>query len=103
MGKLEVRKMNKTNQKFCQCCGMPMGDTDELCGTNADGSKNEEYCKYCYENGEFTFQGTMEEMIELCVPNMAAANPDMTEEEARKIMQEWFPELKRWKKQLQNA
>ena len=31
--------MNEMNQKFCQCCGMPMGDTDELYGTNADGSK----------------------------------------------------------------
>ena len=41
--------MNEMNQKFCQCCGMPMGDTDELYGTNADGSKNEEYCKYCFE------------------------------------------------------
>ena len=58
------------NQKFCQCCGMPMGDTDELYGTNADGSKNEEYCKYCFENGAFTFHGTMEEMIEVCVPHM---------------------------------
>lgn len=89
--------MEEMNQKFCQCCGMPMGDTDELYGTNADGSRNAEYCRYCFEKGEFTFQGTMEEMIELCVPNMAAANPDMTEEEARKIMLEWFPALKRWK------
>ena len=35
-------------------------------------------------------------MIEVCVPNMAAANPNMSEE-ARKIMLEWFPTLKRWK------
>ena len=35
--------MTKMNQKFCQCCGMPMGDTDELYGTNGDGNKNEEY------------------------------------------------------------
>ena len=90
--------MKEMNQGFCQCCGMPMGDTDELYGTNADGSKNEEYCKYCFEKGAFTFQGTMEEMIEICVPNMAAANPDMDETEARKRMLEWFPTLKRWKK-----
>ena len=91
-------KMNEMNQKFCQCCGMPMGDTDELYGTNANGGKNEEYCRYCFENGEFTFKGAMEEMIELCVPNMTAANPNINEEEARKIMAEWFPTLKRWKK-----
>ena len=34
--------MSEMNQKFCQCCGMPMGDTEERCGTNADGSKNED-------------------------------------------------------------
>ena len=77
---------------------MPMGNTDELYGTNADGSKNEEYCAYCFEKGEFTFNGTMEEMVEVCVPHMTNANPDMSREEARKIMLEWFPALKRWKK-----
>ena len=76
--------MNEMNQKFCQCCGMPMGENNEL------------YCKYCFEKGKFTFQGTMEEMIEICVPPMVAANPNMSEEEARKIMLEWFPALKRW-------
>lgn len=88
--------MNGTEQKFCQSCGMPMGDTGELYGTNADGSKNEEYCKYCLEKGEFTFKGTMEELIEVCVPNMTAANPGMTEDAARRGMREWFPTLKRW-------
>ena len=92
----EVWNMNLMEQKFCQSCGMPMGDGEELYGTNADGSKNEEYCKYCFEKGEFTFKGTMEELIEVCVPNMAAANPGMTKEEARKGMREWFPTLKRW-------
>ncbi len=89
--------MKETNQNFCQSCGMPMGDTRELYGTNADGSKNEEYCSYCLENGAFTFQGTMEEMIEVCVPHMAGAHPDMDEETARKAMLQWFPTLKRWK------
>ena len=32
---------------------MPMGDTNKLYGTNADGSKNEDYCKYCFENGKY--------------------------------------------------
>ena len=27
-------------ERFCQSCGMPMGDTDELYGTEADGSKS---------------------------------------------------------------
>ena len=88
--------MDEMSQRFCPCWGMPMGETDELYGTNADGSKNEEYCKYCFDNGDFTFKGTMEEMIEVCIPHMVAANQNMTEEEARKIMLEWFPTLKHW-------
>ncbi len=83
--------------KYCQCCAMPMGEGTELYGTNADGSVNEDYCKYCFEKGEFTFKGTMEEMIEVCVPHVVEANKDMNEDSARKMMMEFFPTLKRWK------
>ncbi len=50
--------------KFCQSCGMPL--TDEILGTNADGSKNEDYCIYCYRDGKFLQECTMEEMIGHC-------------------------------------
>ncbi len=83
-------------EKYCQCCGMPMGATDEMYGTEADGSKSADYCKYCMENGTFAFDGTMEEMIEMCVPHVVAANATMGEDDARKMMTEWFPTLKRW-------
>lgn len=83
-------------RKFCQSCGMPM-DSEELYGTNADGGKNPDYCKYCYEKGAFTFHGSMEEMIEICVPPMVNANPDMTADKARAMMKEFYPMLKRWK------
>ena len=84
--------------KVCQCCAMPMA-SDEVYGTNADGSKNDEYCKYCYVNGEMQFKGTMEEMIEICVPHMVSGNPEMTAEAARKIMAEVLPTLSYWKNQ----
>lgn len=85
-------------EKYCQCCGMPMGDTDEMYGTNLDGSKSTDYCKFCFENGAFTFNGTMEEMIEICVPHVVSANSNMSEDDARKMMREWFPTLKHWQK-----
>ena len=36
----------------CQCCGMPLED----CTTSreTDGNFNEEYCKWCYSDGEYT-------------------------------------------------
>lgn len=84
-------------EKYCQSCGMPMGATEELYGTEADGSKSQIYCQYCYDKGAFTFNGTMEEMIEICVPPMVAANENMTEDKARAMMREFFPVLERWR------
>ncbi len=64
-----MRDYNLTNkdimkQRFCQSCGMPL--TEDVLGTNADGSKNEDYCMYCYRDGHFLQDCTMEEMIEHC-------------------------------------
>ncbi|MEL7624985.1 MAG: zinc ribbon domain-containing protein [Clostridiales bacterium] len=87
---------NYENQRFCQSCAMPMGNSDELYGLEADGSKSGDYCQYCYEKGAFTFDGTMEEMITLCVPPMVEHNPGMTEEQARQMMEQFLPSLKRW-------
>lgn len=84
-------------EKYCQCCGMPMGNTGEMYGSNKDGSKNEDYCKYCFENGAFTSDCTMDEMIEFCIPHMVKAHSDITENEARSMMKKFFPTLKRWK------
>ncbi len=36
----------------CQCCGMPLEDHD--ISKEKDGAYNEEYCKWCYTDGEFT-------------------------------------------------
>ncbi|MEM1135399.1 MAG: zinc ribbon domain-containing protein [Bacteroidota bacterium] len=56
--------------KFCQSCGMPMKKDPKSGGTNADGSKNLKYCSYCYENGVFTFNGTVEEFQDFCKQKM---------------------------------
>lgn len=74
-------------QKICQCCAMPIDES--TFGTEADGSKNQDYCLYCYKNGHFTKDCTMDEMIEFNL---------YTIDEARATMKEFFPQLKRWKK-----
>lgn len=83
-------------KKICQSCGMPLEGTEFL-GTNKDGSLNEDYCKYCYEKGEFTSKMTMEEMVDFCVPFLIEGQPELSKEEAKKQMMEFFPQLKRWK------
>lgn len=88
-----------TEQKFCQSCGMPL-ETQEVIGTNADQSKNEDYCVYCFKDGGFTQDITMEEMINISLEHMKemfANDPDFNAQEALSKMHSFFPELKRWK------
>ena len=85
-------------EKYCQSCGMPMGTDDSMYGTEKDGSKSADYCKYCYEKGAFSGECTMQEMIDFCVKPMVDNSPGMTEAAARDLMNQVFPPLKRWKK-----
>lgn len=86
-------------RKFCQCCGMPL-DKPQDQGTEADGSPSGEYCRYCYQNGAFTApNATMEDMIAFNLKfNEENGHPMGTQEEAERMMKNWFPTLKRWKK-----
>jgi len=62
--------MNKEN-KYCQSCGMPMKQDPQGGGTNADGSKNDNYCSYCYQDGAFVGgEMTVAEFQEFCRQKM---------------------------------
>ena len=81
-------------QEICQSCSMPMIEEDDF-GTNLDGSKNSEYCHFCFKNGEFTDPNlTKEQMIE----KLAGMSGDMgmTEKEGRDMASVIIPTLKRW-------
>lgn len=41
------------NLALCQSCGMPIGN-EQVKGAEQNGLKNDQYCKYCYEDGTFT-------------------------------------------------
>lgn len=92
----ETAKMDLKDMKFCQSCGMPLTPDTQL-GTEADGAPNPDYCGYCYQAGHFTGDMTMEEMIDFCAPFMTQNHPEMTEEQAKAQMHQFFPMLKRWK------
>ena len=58
-----INETKAAKKAICQSCGMPLYNEDDF-GTNADNSKNEEYCVYCCQKGQFTDPDiTMEEMI----------------------------------------
>lgn len=81
--------------RICQSCAMPM-ENESVFGTNRDGSKNADYCIYCYKNGKFKDEVSMEQYIEMMIPFSAQAN--MTPEQMRHHCETVFPTLKRWKK-----
>ena len=78
---------------FCQCCGMPLEDS--IIGRNKDGSMNEEYCKWCYADGTYTYNN-MDDLIDVCVPLMTKEG--FTEEQARSYMKQTLPTLTYWKR-----
>ncbi len=82
--------------KICQSCGMPFSKDPKGSGINADGTKSNMYCSYCFENGKFT-------------------KPDITADEMRTLVRKslkengfpgfitgvftmGIPKLERWKK-----
>ena len=89
--------MSETGKKYssCQSCGIPFDKDPQHGGTNADGSKSNMYCSYCYKDGSFV-------------------NPDLTADDmqayATKKLQQYgipamlanlltkgIPTLERWK------
>lgn len=89
-----------TEDLFCQSCGMPMRDS-VLRGTEQDGSPSLDYCIYCYMNGKFTEDMSMDQMIEHCAQFTDEFNKDsdqkLTREQVISQMKAFFPHLKRWK------
>ena len=78
---------------------MPLNDYNH--GTNADGSLNDDYCIYCFKDGKFTQDMTMEQMIEHCAQFTDEINKqsgqNLTVEQTKEMMRQFFPHLKRWK------
>ena len=86
---------DKSNISLCQSCGMPMVNPEDF-GTNADASKNSDYCGYCWQDGEFTAKMDFKDFMEMQV-KIAVEKFGMLENEARAVAASTLPELKRWK------
>jgi transcriptional regulator with XRE-family HTH domain len=84
--------LGSPRQLICQCCGMPLDDA--IIGRDRDGSLNEDYCRWCYADGTFTYHD-MDDLIEVCVGHMV--NENFSEEQARSYMKGLLPGLNYWK------
>jgi len=84
--------LGSPRQLICQCCGMPLEDAS--ISREADGFFNEEYCKWCYADGEYMYHD-MDDLIDVCVGHMA--NDGFTPEQVRAYMKDMLPKLDYWK------
>ena len=85
--------LDAPRQLVCQCCGMPLDDS--TFSREPDGAVNEEYCKWCYTGGTFTYS-SMEQLIDFCAEHMAS--DAWPKEQVRAHMEAVVPELKHWKR-----
>jgi len=85
--------LGSPRQMICQCCGMPLEDSN--ISKETDGFFNEDYCKWCYADGEYMYHD-MDDLIDVCVENMSGEG--FSPEQARAYLQDMLPKLDYWKK-----
>ena len=77
---------------ICQCCGMPLEDS--LLSREPDGSFNEDYCKWCYADGQFVYQD-LQTLTDFLVEHMS--NENWSAEQARAYFEAQLPQLQHWR------
>lgn len=88
-------------KKFCQSCGMPLElRKEDVRGTEADKSKSEKFCSYCYEDGAFLQPDiTFDQMIARGRKSLKESDGNVI---MRTLMSVMYPMqlkgLERWKK-----
>jgi hypothetical protein len=84
------------NYNNCQSCGMPFNRDPEKGGTNSDGTKNNKYCSFCYQSGQFTSPeiNTPQKMQTFCIQKMKEQGMPKF---IAWIFTRGIPKLERWK------
>ena len=91
-----VRLLDLPQEPACQCCGTPFSVPNMPKGSDADGAENPNYCKWCYDEGQFA-SATMDDVIEKSAPYLMQAT-GVSLDEAVSFMGALLPTLARWKK-----
>ena len=86
--------LGSPRELICQCCGMPLDDAS--ISREPDGGFNEEYCKWCYADGQFVYT-SLAELTDFLVGHMA--NENWPPEQARAYFEAQLPRLNHWKQQ----
>lgn len=84
--------LGEPRKLICQCCGMPLDDS--TLSREPDGEFNEDYCKWCYANGEFAYSD-IEVLIDFLSQHMS--NETFTPEQVRAYLEDTLPRLDYWR------
>ncbi len=91
-----IRPKSEIKEVYCQSCGTLMHGPNDY-GTEIDRSKSKDYCKYCYQRGEFTQKLlSKEQMLKRCA-GFIYARMKVSKEESLRQAQVLVPTLRRWK------
>lgn len=92
--------LGSPRQLVCQCCGMPLQE-DAWISREPDGSYREDYCKWCYAAGKFTYP-EKEPLLDYLVAHMP--NPHQLDEATRRTQfDEYLSQLEHWKHDPQSS
>ena len=83
--------LDSPQKLICQCCGMPLDDSTT--SKEPDGTFNEEYCKWCYTDGDFIYKD-INQLIDFLTEHMS--NDNFPKEQARAYFEEQIPKLRHW-------
>ena len=78
---------------ICQCCGMPLTE-DSMISREPDRSFNEDYCKWCYEDGKFVYT-TKDSILDFLIDHVPNTD-DIPDEERRSQFDGFLSQLKHW-------
>ncbi len=82
---------------ICQCCGMPLDDSST--SKEPNGDFNEEYCKWCYTDGNFAYS-SIEQITDFIVEHMS--NEQNPPDKMRAYLNEALPKLNHWRADKNN-
>ena len=86
--------LGSPRQLVCQCCGMPLNE-DSMISKEADGSFNEDYCKWCYNDGRFAYD-SRDSLLDFLISHMP--NPENLPDDQRRMQYDgYLSQLKHWK------
>lgn len=76
----------------CQCCGMSLSESSM--SREPDGTRNEDYCRWCYRDGQFLYHD-LDELTDFLVEQLSDKN--WPPEQVREYLQTELPRLEHWK------